>query len=650
MFATADGVEEWRRMGGAPPMRFVAQSAQTAQLSRDHVRLAMFQEKRFVQRVRPVFAAWADRAASRARSAIISEDTSGLIDGPFESAFLISVRPPLADNWAVGAKFEERWIESSTGKKSQKVPDISVDLSPELEAYLDEWLAERGPGLWKTVSKSIKAKLAETISRVIKEGKPLEDRVKELRAVLGEMPGYAVERIARTETTGGMNSGQHRVREEIGIEEKEWVSTIDAKNRGNNPKAGFDHLSCHEQVRKNGELFIVSGQKLMFPGDWNHGASAGNIINCRCAAVAHFKRRKRGKPAEPPPPPEPEPLPPPPKKTTRKSPKAKKSEPNLLKSLKTEKPTPKAAEVKPADKRAHIPRVTKKNPDPFGTPDDWQSADITKQRIKKSREIRELFKEETAAIRERVLKAGKDLDLDAMRDRWKKAHQAIFRAKVPMPQVEFDKLQKEYDEAKTALLNYKKSAREAALPQIKKGRVGSSKLKELKEDPVKGAWRKPMEEFYSMLGRGHGVAGDTVYFEIEANLTGREFCRNNVTLSLSKTTGPEVAIHEMGHALEQNPEVSELVKGFLYDRVGSESIKSMKEFSDLYRDDEVGWDDDFGKFWDKSGARYVGKFYQGNTEVLAMGMQALYEAPLELARKDPEMFDFLVGILSGVYL
>lgn len=655
MFATADGVEEWLAMGGAAPTRIIIQSAETARLSRDHLRLAGFEERRFVQRLRPVFSAWADRAASRARSAIISEDAAGLIDGPFESAFLIGVRPALANGWAVGAKFERSWIDAAVGSKSQKNPDIdiSADLSQELEAYLDEWLAERGPGLWKTVSRSVKTKLAETIARVIKEGLPIEDRIKELRKVLGEMPGYAVERIARTETTGGMNAGQHRVRDELDIEFKEWVSTIDARNRGNNRKSGFDHLSCHEQVRRNDVPFVVSGQKLMFPGDWNHGASAGNIINCRCAAVAHFKRRKRGGGKEPPPPPEPEPLPPPKKTKPPKPPKVpKEKKPPKPKAVKpTTAPGPKVEPKPPADKRAHIPRVKQMAPDPFGTPDEWQASDITKERIKKSREIRELFKEETAAVRERVLKAGKDLDLDVLKERFTKAHQAVFRAQLPMPVDEFEILAKNLEDAKKAVLNYNKSARAAAHPQIKRSRVGSSKLHEMDDDPVGGDWRQPMEEFFSMMGRGHGVAGDTLYFQIELNTTGREFCRNRTTLSLAKNTAPEIAIHEMGHALEQNPEVAELVKGFLYDRVGSESIKSMKDFGEFYWDHEIGWDDDFGKFWDPSGARYVGKFYgHGSTEVLAMGMQALYEAPLELARKDPEMFEFLVGILNGIYL
>lgn len=42
------------------------------------------------------------------------------------------------------------------------------------------------------------------------------------------------------------------------------------------------HLEADGQEVPISEPFIVDGESLMFPGDTNLGASAGNVINCRC--------------------------------------------------------------------------------------------------------------------------------------------------------------------------------------------------------------------------------------------------------------------------------------------------------------------------------------------------------------------------------
>lgn len=45
---------------------------------------------------------------------------------------------------------------------------------------------------------------------------------------------------------------------------------------------------------------------------------------------------------------------------------------------------------------------------------------------------------------------------------------------------------------------------------------------------------------------------------------------------------------------------------------------------------------------------YVGKHYpSGDTEILSMGLEKLYDSPLDFAEKDPEFFKFLLGILDG---
>lgn len=59
---------------------------------------------------------------------------------------------------------------------------------------------------------------------------------------------------------------------------KEWVTMGDDKVR-------MDHVIADGQVVDDTVPYDVGGEQLMYPGDSSLGASAGNIINCRCASV-----------------------------------------------------------------------------------------------------------------------------------------------------------------------------------------------------------------------------------------------------------------------------------------------------------------------------------------------------------------------------
>ncbi len=198
-----------------------------------------------------------------------------------------------------GVSFEAQWIESaeiSTNPlETQKVetvdlenplppPSINVDPSEELQAAVRRFLQERRVGVWDQVGKTTRDRLRRAIQRGLAEGDTLDDMTTRIKRVMRSQSAGSARRIARTESTAGMNSGQQSERDDIGIESKQWVSTIDNLTRQN----GFDHVSADGQVVKNTQPFIVSGEELMFPADSSRGASAGNIIHCRCAGVASF--------------------------------------------------------------------------------------------------------------------------------------------------------------------------------------------------------------------------------------------------------------------------------------------------------------------------------------------------------------------------
>ena len=95
--------------------------------------------------------------------------------------------------------------------------------------------------------------------------------------------------IARTETVTSANMAAMSSAKQSGLElNKVWSSSQDNRTR-RVPRNNFDHLHMNGVEIGIDELFVVSGELMMQPGDGLHGASAGNICNCRCRVV--FKEK-----------------------------------------------------------------------------------------------------------------------------------------------------------------------------------------------------------------------------------------------------------------------------------------------------------------------------------------------------------------------
>ncbi|USK72671.1 phage minor head protein [Peribacillus asahii] len=82
--------------------------------------------------------------------------------------------------------------------------------------------------------------------------------------------------IARTEVITAGRAGQYFSDTQSGmVIGKKWRAAIQNRTR-------HAHREADGQVVALNEPFIVNGEKMMFPGDASMGASADNLINCRC--------------------------------------------------------------------------------------------------------------------------------------------------------------------------------------------------------------------------------------------------------------------------------------------------------------------------------------------------------------------------------
>ncbi len=88
-------------------------------------------------------------------------------------------------------------------------------------------------------------------------------------------------KIARTETTMGLNAGHEAEREELVAEGlvsgKQWLTIGDSDVRA-------EHAALSGNVVAPRADFSVGGSLAPYPGHW--GLPAGQRINCRCTTIS----------------------------------------------------------------------------------------------------------------------------------------------------------------------------------------------------------------------------------------------------------------------------------------------------------------------------------------------------------------------------
>lgn len=566
-----------------------------------------------------------------------------------------------------GVQFEADWIDAQEARQSlqmlrqelqlpddwQPPPSINVDPSEALMGDVKTFLHSRQVGVWGQVSRTTHNALNKAIRKGLAEGDDLDAMTKRIRKVLTNYNDHQARRVARTETTGAMNFGGQAERDELGIEFKEWVSTLDVRTRGADPGDRFDHLAADGQVVANGEVFTVSGERLLFPGDSSRGASGGNVIHCRCTAVANFDG-----PTNPPPKPK--------RKTKKKPPQPKvpKEKPPVIKPTAPEPPKPKVALDK---KPAHLTFSGEADEFSERVWDAIGSEGIATE--EHARQVGRMVREEIEKHPE-LAKAKKELakiekEIEDLRVRREAARKEMFEAteeESGKAYVKWDKLDREYEKLKDKVpdaqiavhQSYPDAAKETlskirdmgyslaefrknAKPKFSGGKsVVDSAEKALRNLPAD--WGKSIEEW--------ATSGPAVKIGEVKRGYFNQYTREIKTSGIGKDMDSTM-LHEFTHGAERNHKINgekriaRLEREFLEHRrkPGEELVAIYKEHPD-----ELGYKDEFLE-------HYMGKDYgHGDAyEVLTMGIESVfYYHAKRNVWDDADMMEFVLGILSGI--
>lgn len=217
-----------------------------------------------------------------AQSLTIPDIDTLLPDAEFREKFNAAMSRHWEAALLAGSEIERVAVGSVA--QADEDPSIFVRLPEKAKRFVRQFLRDRTAGVWAQIKATAKAALQRAITKGVTDGDGIAEVRKRITDQLNVSRRQA-ERIARTEITAGLNGGQQSVRDAEGIEKKLWIATLDDKTR-TPPDSTFDHVRADGQEVSNAGTFTVSGERLEYPGDTSHGASAGNVVNCRCSSSA----------------------------------------------------------------------------------------------------------------------------------------------------------------------------------------------------------------------------------------------------------------------------------------------------------------------------------------------------------------------------
>lgn len=203
---------------------------------------------------------------------------------------------------AIAAVDDDQWFRYIERLWISVVPDAGKVIAPFLEKGMKvvtdplvqaaiNWVKANGVREAGMISNASRKGIQEQIRIGISKGETDEQIAARIRKKYRSIKEARSETIARTEVHAASNYGSLSAATETKIPMKKiWVDTPDDRTRD-------AHVSAGGQSKPLDQPFIVDGERLMHPGDSSLGASAENLVNCRCHLFFEVARRRLPVPA-----------------------------------------------------------------------------------------------------------------------------------------------------------------------------------------------------------------------------------------------------------------------------------------------------------------------------------------------------------------
>lgn len=160
--------------------------------------------------------------------------------------------------------------EAVTGDKHRTKSDV-------YEREMREYLQTVGGQKITQISETTRSDIMRIITRRAEDDQGIDRIARALRDQIDVVSLARGRMISRTEVIPASNKAVDVGARQANIQlEKEWITATDGRERE-------WHNDADGQVVDMDAAFVVKGERLDFPGDTSHGASAENVINCRCA-------------------------------------------------------------------------------------------------------------------------------------------------------------------------------------------------------------------------------------------------------------------------------------------------------------------------------------------------------------------------------
>lgn len=146
---------------------------------------------------------------------------------------------------------------------------------------VQEWISNQAATKVTQITDTTRKQLRDELAKGVQAGESIAQlmtRVDQL--YLKDIIPNRSETIARTEVIAASNLGSVTAAKATGLAglKKIWLATMDNRTRETHAVADGQEVGIDDS-------FIVGGEKLKFPGDISEGATADEIINCRCTVI-----------------------------------------------------------------------------------------------------------------------------------------------------------------------------------------------------------------------------------------------------------------------------------------------------------------------------------------------------------------------------